>query len=68
MRNRIRQLLLIAVAISIPSWVLAADLPARVPPSAPTYVAPAAFSWTGFYLGGNIGWGWSSGDGTFDGR
>ena len=47
------------------SQASAADLPARYPTKAPapTYYAPA-FSWTGFYIGGNIGWGWTSGDGT----
>ncbi|MGD9920495.1 MAG: outer membrane protein [Pseudorhodoplanes sp.] len=33
----------------------------------PVYKAPppvvAMYNWTGFYAGGNIGWGWSSGDG-----
>ncbi len=33
----------------------------------PVYKAPepvaAIYNWTGFYVGGNIGWGWSSGDG-----
>ena len=33
----------------------AADLPARMPVKAPAYVAPMAFSWTGFYLGLNGG-------------
>jgi outer membrane immunogenic protein len=42
----------------------AADLPAPGPvyKAAPIY-APA-FSWTGFYVGANAGWGWTSGDGT----
>jgi outer membrane immunogenic protein len=39
--------------ISIPA--LAADLPAPVPAAAPVpYVAPS--SWTGFYIGGELGW------------
>jgi outer membrane immunogenic protein len=37
---------------------LAADLPMK----GPAYKAPAAvpltYNWTGFYVGGNIGWGW----------
>ena len=41
----------------------AADLPARMPAKAPAYI-PLAYTWTGFYLGGNFGWGWSSGDAT----
>lgn len=35
----------------------AADLPARMYTKAPIAVAPAP-SWTGFYLGGNVGYGW----------
>jgi len=35
----------------------AADLPAKAPP--PEYVAPQ-FSWTGFYVGGNIGAVWAN--------
>jgi outer membrane immunogenic protein len=38
--------------------VFAADLPAAAPISQPAYLTPV-YSWTGFYIGGNIGAGWS---------
>jgi len=37
-----------------------ADLPVKAPP-APVY-APAPFTWTGFYIGGNVGGGWAQGN------
>jgi len=37
----------------------AADLPARTYTKAPVYVEPG-FNWSGFYLGGNIGYSWGS--------
>jgi opacity protein-like surface antigen len=39
----------------------AADLPSRALAPAPIYVAPA-FTWTGFYVGGNVGAAWSGRD------
>lgn len=44
-----------AVALSATS-AFAADLPThKAPPPPPT---PAPFSWTGFYIGGEVGYGW----------
>jgi outer membrane immunogenic protein len=34
----------------------AADLPMK----APAYVPPPVYDWTGFYIGGNAGWGWDT--------
>lgn len=48
--------------VSMISLASAADLPRSVY-KAPAMVAPA-FSWTGFYIGANVGYGWGDGDGT----
>lgn len=53
-----------AVALAMAAFtqfVLAADLPVKAPPVFPAVTAP---SWTGFYVGGNVGFGW--GDTTDD--
>ena len=45
---------------------MAADLPGQQP-YYPAFKAPEMvpyFTWTGFYIGGNIGYGWSDGSGT----
>ena len=63
-----RKILLMAAAVALSMGsAAAADLPAR-----PAYKAPAVVpspGWTGFYLGGNVGYGWtdSSGDIAFGG-
>jgi outer membrane immunogenic protein len=56
---------LLAAAVASPS--LAADMPRAVykAASAPIYVAP--FSWTGFYVGINGGYGWGSSNWTITG-
>jgi outer membrane immunogenic protein len=49
----------IAAAAFYGAPALAADLPVKAPARA--YVAPAPlFSWTGCYIGGNIGVGWKA--------
>ena len=46
------------------SAALAADLPSRAPP--PVYLPPPPiFTWTGFYIGGQVGGAWGSGSGRF---
>jgi outer membrane immunogenic protein len=48
---------LIALISTNPGF--AADLPARTYSRAPVYVPPPIYNWTGFYIGGNVGWGWA---------
>ncbi len=56
----VRQLLLSAVAIAtLTGTALAADLPSRAPP--PVFVPPPPiFTWTGVYIGGQIGYQWGT--------
>ena len=53
-----RRILLASVGvIALAGSALAADLPSRAPP--PVYVPPAPiFTWTGIYIGGQIGYAW----------
>ncbi len=53
-----RTLLCAAALLSMSSLSFAADLPSRALAPAPVYLAPA-FTWTGFYIGGNIGAAWT---------
>lgn len=57
-----------AIASLLATGAFAADLPARVYTKAPV-VPPAIYSWTGFYIGGNVGYGWGreNDNGTFTG-
>jgi outer membrane immunogenic protein len=48
------------------SAAFAADLPSRAPP--PVYLPPPPiFTWTGIYVGGQIGYAWTSGNNQFTG-
>jgi outer membrane immunogenic protein len=54
-----RILLVTAGALSMAAPALSADLPSRAPP--PVYIPPAPiFTWTGFYLGGQVGYAWGT--------
>ena len=54
-----------AAASLLATGALAADLPAKAPvyTKAPAYVEPV-YDWTGFYIGGNIGYSWGNSNGT----
>jgi outer membrane immunogenic protein len=55
-----RRILLTVLMAGVASSALAADLPThKGPPPAPLYTPPPAFTWTGFYVGVNGGFGFS---------
>jgi outer membrane immunogenic protein len=60
-----RMLIAGAIAVAAGGQALAADLPPPVapPPRAPATYIPAApyYNWTGFYIGGNLGYGFTNG-------
>jgi outer membrane immunogenic protein len=57
-------LLASAGAMALAGSAFAADLPSRAPP--PVYVPPAPiFTWTGFYIGGQVGYGWGQNNVSF---
>ena len=59
--RRFQCALLAAVAvIGITSIASAADLQVKAPVYKPPIAAPAYYNWTGFYIGGNVGYGRSS--------
>jgi outer membrane immunogenic protein len=55
--------MLAALAVSAPA--IAADLPVKAPVYKAPVVAPEVFSWTGFYIGGNLGYSWGRGETDF---
>src|SRR3977135_983071 len=61
-----RQILLASVgAIAIAGSAYAADLPYRGPP--PVYLPPPPiFTWTGIYVGGQIGYAWARNNGSIN--
>lgn len=62
---KIRHLAAAFAVASVPAF--AADMSPPPPPpmvkAAPVYVPAAPVGWTGFYIGGNVGYGWGHADG-----
>jgi opacity protein-like surface antigen len=59
-----KKVLLVATALLAATPALAADLGRRPAPYYGPEFARSLFNWTGFYVGGNAGWGWGSALGT----
>jgi outer membrane immunogenic protein len=60
MENGMKKLLAAALLASVASSAFAADLPSRKgPPPAPMYAPAPVYSWTGFYVGVNGGYGFT---------
>ena len=63
--HKLRATVILSLLVGAPFAAQAADLPPPAPPvraPAAFIPAPPPFSWTGFYIGGNLGAGWSSGN------
>ncbi|MFL5323318.1 MAG: porin family protein, partial [Microvirga sp.] len=59
-----KKFLLSSVALlGFTAGAMAADLPRRAPP---VFVPVPVFTWTGFYVGVNAGYGWSTNDNNND--
>jgi len=52
----------LALSTALGTAAQAADLPVRSAPPAPVVAAAAVFTWTGFYVGVNAGYGWNAND------
>jgi outer membrane immunogenic protein len=59
-----KKVLLAAIALLAAAPAVAADLGRRPGPYYGPDFARSLFNWTGFYVGGNAGWGWGSALGT----
>jgi outer membrane immunogenic protein len=61
-----KKILLASVALfGFAGAAAAADLPVRSAPPAPIIAAAPLFTWTGFYVGGQVGYGWNANDNDF---
>jgi len=66
MRGLLRAVALASATLAMPGFANAADLalpPASPPPTIPAYIP---FSWTGLYIGGNLGLAWTQSHGFTD--
>ena len=58
----LRTTAMLALLVGAPFAAQAADLPRPAPAPPPYIPPPPVFSWTGFYIGGNLGAGWGRGE------
>ncbi|HEY1475668.1 MAG TPA: outer membrane beta-barrel protein [Pseudolabrys sp.] len=66
MRSKTITLLAIAFGLGAAQAASAADMPARMPAKAPMIAPAPVFSWTGCYIGGNVGGKWARTSGSVD--
>jgi outer membrane immunogenic protein len=59
-----KKLLAAAAIVAVSTPALAADLPVHTYTKAPAIAAPVS-GWTGWYVGGNVGYGWGKEDGNW---